>query len=94
MVCGGMLAFNALIAIRRTGIAPSQRGRFTRIVGKADVARRSFEIDGGGHGGIDARLFERSIARRSAALAHALSCSSSDLASFKSTVSKPSVNQP
>jgi hypothetical protein len=55
MVCGGMLAFNALIAIRRTGIAPSQRGRFTRIGGKADVARRSFEIDGGGHGGIDAR---------------------------------------
>ena len=40
------------------------------------------------------RLFERSIARRSAALAHALSCSSSDLASFKSSVSKPSVNQP
>jgi hypothetical protein len=26
--------------------------------------------------------------------AHALSCSSSDLASFKSSVSKPSVNQP
>jgi hypothetical protein len=27
-------------------------------------------------------------------LAHGLSCSSSDLASFKSSVSKPSVNQP
>jgi hypothetical protein len=27
-------------------------------------------------------------------LAHALSCSNSDLASFKSGVSKPSVNQP
>jgi hypothetical protein len=27
-------------------------------------------------------------------LAHALSCSNSDLATFKSSVSKPSVNQP
>jgi hypothetical protein len=48
MVCGGMLAFDggalALIAIRCTGIAPNERGRFARIGGprSADVARRSF----------------------------------------------------
>ena len=35
MGCGGMLAFDggalALIAIRCTGIAPNERGRFARI---------------------------------------------------------------
>ena len=155
MVCGGMLAVDggalALIAIRRTGIAPNERGRFARIgqARSADVARRSFRrcsalsapsqwrrrvalrnpglsrldqcaIDGkanlragrarpregrGPHDGMflksmvgswrhrcALRLFK--IARRSAALPHALSCSSSDLASIKSSVSKPSVNQP
>ncbi|MET4203081.1 hypothetical protein [Bradyrhizobium sp. LA6.12] len=61
-VCGGMLAFDggalALIAIRCTGITPNERGRFARLGGQArsaDIARRSFEIDGCGHDGIDAR---------------------------------------
>ena len=40
MVCGGMLAFDggalALIAIRCTGIAPNERGRFARIGAKLD----------------------------------------------------------
>ena len=42
MVCGGMLAFDggalALIAIRCTGIAPNERGRFARIGGQARSA--------------------------------------------------------
>jgi len=61
-VCGGILAFDggalALIAIRCTGITPNERGRFARLGGQArsaDIARRSFEVDGCGHGSINAR---------------------------------------